>query len=138
MLRSSVVRRLAFGAALIGFVAPVARHRLRLPRPVTSVLAWQTPLSVALVLPRGRFRDAAVYGAQMWAYIAHYELPNDDHEALLRRVRIDYPIRIDRARTMNTKRYRSHVRRGRIGQGAPAPSRSQDCAGEGRVPRRSA
>ena len=97
MLRSSVVRRLAFGAALIGFVAPVVRHRLRLPRPVTSVLAWQTPLSVALVLPRGRFRDAAVYGAQMWAYIAHYELPNDDHEALLRRVRVDYPIRIDRA-----------------------------------------
>ena len=42
-------------------------------------------------------RSAAVYGAQMWAYVTHYELPNDDPEALLRRVHVDYPIRIDRA-----------------------------------------
>jgi len=96
-LRSArLVRRLAFGAALAGFAAPVVRRRLRLPPLVTSVLAWQTPLAVALVLPRTRTRDAAVYAAQMWAYIAHYELPNDDHEELLRRVRVDYPIAVDR------------------------------------------
>ena len=96
MSSARLVRRLAFGAALAGFVAPVVRRRLRLPPIVTSVLAWQTPLAVAIVLPRSRFRAAAVYAAQMWAYIAHYELPNDDHEALLERVRIDYPIAIDR------------------------------------------
>jgi hypothetical protein len=96
-LRSApLVRRLAFGAALTGLVAPLVRRRLSLPPPVTSALAWQTPLAVALVLPRSRLRGAAVYAAQMWAYVAHYELPNDDHEALLRRVRVDYPIAVDR------------------------------------------
>jgi membrane-associated phospholipid phosphatase len=33
----------------------------------------------------------------MWAYVAMYEMPNDDPEALRRRVRIDYPMAIDRA-----------------------------------------
>lgn len=64
---------------------------------MTSAVAWQTPLAVAVALPRSRFRDAAVYGAQMWAYVTHYELPNDDHESLRRRVHVDYPIAIDRA-----------------------------------------
>ena len=32
----------------------------------------------------------------MWAYIATYQMPNDDPSALERRVRIDYPVRIDR------------------------------------------
>jgi membrane-associated phospholipid phosphatase len=96
-LRSSRVRRVAFGAALVGFVAPVVRRRFAIPRPVTSVLAWQTPLAVSLVFPRTRVRDAAVYGAQMWAYIAHYEMPNDDPDELMRRVHVDYPIRVDRA-----------------------------------------
>jgi membrane-associated phospholipid phosphatase len=31
----------------------------------------------------------------MWAYIAHYEMPNDDPERLLSRLRVDYPIRAD-------------------------------------------
>jgi membrane-associated phospholipid phosphatase len=33
----------------------------------------------------------------MWAYIAAYEMPNDDPERLMARVRVDYPIVIDRA-----------------------------------------
>jgi len=33
---------------------------------------------------------------QMWAYLAGYEMPNDDPEALERRVRVAYPVRIDR------------------------------------------
>jgi membrane-associated phospholipid phosphatase len=33
---------------------------------------------------------------QMWAYIAHYEMPNDDPQALEARVHIDYPVRLDR------------------------------------------
>jgi hypothetical protein len=94
---SSFVRRLALGAALAGLAAPVVRRRVSLPPLVTSAVAWQAPLSVALVLRRSRFRDAAVYGAQMWAYLAQYELPNDDHEELVRRVHVRYPIAIDRA-----------------------------------------
>ena len=96
-MSARLVRRLAFGAALAGFVLPAARRRLSLPPAVTSVVAWQTPLSVAMVFPPSRARSAAVYAAQMWAYVTHYELPNDDPEALLRRVHVNYPIRIDRA-----------------------------------------
>jgi membrane-associated phospholipid phosphatase len=79
-------------AAVVGFVAPVLRRRIGMPPPVTSVVAWQAPLSVALSFPRTRARDALVYASQMWAYLVHYELPNDDPEALRRRVRVDYPI----------------------------------------------
>jgi membrane-associated phospholipid phosphatase len=68
-----------------------------LPKAVTSVLAWQAPVALRLALPRSRFRDAAVYAMQMWAYVAHYEMPNDDPDDLLARVRVEYPIKIDRA-----------------------------------------
>jgi membrane-associated phospholipid phosphatase len=33
----------------------------------------------------------------MWAYLTHYELPNDNPEDLARRVRVGYPISVDRA-----------------------------------------
>lgn len=36
-----------------------------------------------------------MYALQMWAYIAHYEMPNDDPDRLLARLRVDYPIRGD-------------------------------------------
>jgi PAP2 superfamily protein len=97
LLSARSARRLALGAALAGLAAPAVRRRLSLPRPLTSVLVIQAPLSLAVVLPPSRLRHAAVYGAQMWAYVTHYELPNDDPEALRRRVRVDYPIRLDRA-----------------------------------------
>ena len=32
----------------------------------------------------------------MWAYVATYEMPNDDPAALQRRVRVAYPVKIDR------------------------------------------
>lgn len=89
-------RRLALAATATGLAAPLVRHRLKLPRPVVSLLAWQAPVALALAFPRTRTRDAALYAAQMWAYVAHYEMPNDDPEALLRRVHVDYPIAVDR------------------------------------------
>jgi membrane-associated phospholipid phosphatase len=89
-------RRLALVAAAIGAAAPILRHRLELPKAVTSALVWQTPVWLALAFPRSRARDAALYGAQMWAYMAHYEMPNDDPDELLARVHVDYPIAIDR------------------------------------------
>ena len=95
--RRSTLRRVALAATLIGAAAPAVRHRLRLPRPVTSVLAWQAPLALALAVSRSRGRDAAIYALQMWAYVAHYELPNDKPDEILERLRVDYPIRIDRA-----------------------------------------
>lgn len=91
------LRRLALAAAAVGAATPVLRRRLSLPRPVTSVLSWQAPIAFAWALPRTRARDAAIYGLQMWAYIAHYEMPNDEPERLLARLRVGYPIRLDRA-----------------------------------------
>ena len=92
----TALRRLALVAAAIGAAAPPLRRRLDLPRPVTSVLAWQAPVALAWALPRTRGRDAAIYALQMWAYIAHYEMPNDDPDALFERLRVRYPISVDR------------------------------------------
>ena len=81
----------------VGVSAPLARHRLRLRTPVVTVLSYQAPAALVLATPRTRLRDAAVYALQMWAYYAHYDMPDDDPEAQLRRTRVGYPIRIDRA-----------------------------------------
>jgi membrane-associated phospholipid phosphatase len=89
-------RHLALIAAAVGAAAPVLRHHVRVPKPVVSALAWQTPFAIAVAFPRTRLRDAAIYGAQMWAYVAHYEMPNDDPEGLLARVRVNYPMAVDR------------------------------------------
>ena len=61
-----------------------------------SALSWQAPIALALARPRSPLRDAGIYALQMWAYIAHYEMPNDDPERLLSRVHVNYPIRGDR------------------------------------------
>jgi membrane-associated phospholipid phosphatase len=92
----SALRRLALAAAAVGAAAPLLRRRLNLPQAVTSVLAWEAPIAFAWALPRTRARDAAIYALQMWAYVAHYEMPNDDADRLLARVRVGYPIKVDR------------------------------------------
>jgi membrane-associated phospholipid phosphatase len=94
---SRALRTLAAGAVVAGVAAPLLRHRLKLPRPLVSALAWQAPYALTVAVPRTRVRDAGVYTLQMLAYLAHYEMPNDDPEALLRRLRVDYPIAVDRA-----------------------------------------
>jgi hypothetical protein len=94
---SRALRSLAVGAVAVGIAAPLLRHRLGLRKPLVSALAWQAPVSLALARPRTPLRDAGIYALQMWAYIAHYEMPNDDPEVLLERLKIDYPIRADRA-----------------------------------------
>jgi membrane-associated phospholipid phosphatase len=97
-LRSSrALRTVALGAVAAGLAAPLVRHRLKLKPAVVSALAWQTPVALALARPRSAWRDAGIYALQMWAYIAHYEMPNDDPERLLERLRVDYPIRADTA-----------------------------------------
>lgn len=94
---SSVLRTAALGCVAAGIAAPLVRHRLKLRPAVVSALAWQAPFALAVARPRTPLRDAGIYTLQMWAYMAHYEMPNDDPEALLRRLRVDYPIRVDRA-----------------------------------------
>jgi membrane-associated phospholipid phosphatase len=80
----------------VGIATPLLRHRLRLRPPVVTALSFQAPIALALATPRSRARDAGIYALQMWAYYAHYDMPDDDPDALLRRTRVDYPIRVDR------------------------------------------
>ncbi len=80
----------------VGVAAPKVRRRLNLPNGVALGAAALVPAAVYVAAPRGRARGAAVCLAQMWAYLAAYEMPNDDPQALRERAHVDYPIAIDR------------------------------------------
>lgn len=83
----------ALGAAI---VVPVMRRRWRVPAPATLAAAAAGPLSLAVLRPRTPARDVALFALQMWGFAMAHELPYDDPEALRRRLRIRYPIRVDR------------------------------------------
>jgi len=88
----------AAATALAGAVAvPLVRKRLRIPAGVTTAAVAAGPPALAVLRPRTRLRDAGLYAVQMWAFLMGHELPYDDPEALRRRLRVGYPIRIDRA-----------------------------------------
>lgn len=55
------------------------------------------PVALAVVTPRTPRRDVALFFLHMWAYLVAHELPYDDPERLRRRLRIRYPIVVDRA-----------------------------------------
>jgi membrane-associated phospholipid phosphatase len=78
-------------------VVPLLRRRLRVPAPVTVAACAAGPLAVAVLYPRSRKRDVALYAMQMWAFTMVHELPYDDPERLQRRLRMRYPIVVDRA-----------------------------------------
>ncbi|UGS37643.1 hypothetical protein DSM104329_04063 [Capillimicrobium parvum] len=90
------MKGVAWGIVAVGVAAPLARRRVRLRPPVVAGLAAAAPFALCVAVPRSRRRDVAVCVLQMWAYLSLYEMPNDDPEALERRVRIRYPVVIDR------------------------------------------
>jgi membrane-associated phospholipid phosphatase len=63
---------------------------------VVSALAWQAPIALVLATRPSRARAAAVYALQMWAYLAHYDMPDDDPDWIERRLQVRYPIVADR------------------------------------------
>src|SRR3954468_22750265 len=96
-LRSTrALRTLAWGAVAVGVATPLVRHRLRLRAPAGTALSGPRPAALALPARRSPVRDAGIYGLQMWAYFAHYDMPDDDPDALLRRLKVDYTVRCDR------------------------------------------
>lgn len=97
MRKGSVIKALAWGAVGAGIAAPLLRRRLNTPPAATIAVAAAAPIGLAVALPRSRARDIGVCVLQMWAYVAAYEMPNDDPEALELRVHIDYPAVADRA-----------------------------------------
>jgi membrane-associated phospholipid phosphatase len=81
----------------VGVLTPLVRHRLKLRPPVVSALTWPAPAALAFAQPRSPLRDAGIYALQMWAYFAQFDMPDDDPDALLRRLKVEYTIRCDRA-----------------------------------------
>src|ERR1700709_1954130 len=80
------------GAAI---ALPLVRKRLRIPGPVTLAVAASGPLAVAVLGPRTRKRDVALFAMQMWPFAVVQEMPYDDPERLRRRLYTRYPIEID-------------------------------------------
>lgn len=101
MRSSGALRAIAAAAVVAGFAAPLVRRhftdgKLGKRSAVVSAVSWQSPLAMALAVPPSRLRAAAIYALQMWAYIAHYDMPDDDEDLMLRRLKVRYPIVADR------------------------------------------
>ncbi len=84
---------LAYAAGIVAL--SYSRRRLRLPRPAMVPVVSTVPLAVAAALPRGRYQYAGTWIAYVWLFKVAWEIPYDKPEKLERRLRIDYPIRID-------------------------------------------
>lgn len=90
--------RAAAATAIVAAVAvPLVRRRRPVPATVTIASVAAAPVAIATLWPRSRVRDVFIYAAQMWAFITIHELPYDEPDRLRERLRIHYPIRIDRA-----------------------------------------
>jgi membrane-associated phospholipid phosphatase len=89
----------AGAATVIGasLAVPLLRRRLRIPAPVSAAVAYSGPLALAVLTPRSKKRDVAMFTLQMLAFTFVHEIPYDDPERLRARLRSRYPIRIDKA-----------------------------------------
>ncbi len=90
--------RVAAAAAVpvaVGLVA--ARRRIGIHPAITLTLGCVPPLGLAIALPKGRRRYAAVGAAYMHLFKLGWELPYDDREKLRSRLWIHQPIRFDTA-----------------------------------------
>ena len=77
--------------------APLVRKRYRIPHAATAAAVASAPLALAVLRPRTKKRDVAMFVLQMWAFTVLHELPYDDPDRLRERLSIRYPIRADRA-----------------------------------------
>jgi hypothetical protein len=94
---SRAIRATAWAVVAAGVAAPLIRRPAKLPPRVVIPTAAAAPFALGVATRRSRTRDVATCVLQMWAYIAAYQMPHDDPEALERRVHIDYPVRVDTA-----------------------------------------
>jgi membrane-associated phospholipid phosphatase len=63
---------------------------------VTVAATAAGPFALAVLVPRTRARDAGLFALQMWAFTVIHELPYDDPDGLRARLRVRYPIAVDR------------------------------------------
>jgi membrane-associated phospholipid phosphatase len=85
------------GSLAAAATLPLVRKRLRIPPPVTTAAVASAPFALAVLRPRTRARDAGIFALQMWAFTVVHELPYDDPERLRERLKVRYPIQVDRA-----------------------------------------
>jgi PAP2 superfamily len=90
------MRATAWGVVAAGVLAPLVRKRVKAPPLLMQTMAFAAPVGLCVAVRRSRTRDVATCCLQMWAYVAAYKSPHDDPELQAGRVRIDYPIAIDR------------------------------------------
>jgi membrane-associated phospholipid phosphatase len=113
------VRAGATGLLAAAVAVPLLRRRLRIPAPLTVAACAGGPLALAVLFPRSKKRDVALYAMQMWAFIMVHEIPFDDPERLRSRLRSRYPIVSDRllggGKLPNTRLQRRLARLPRVG-----------------------
>jgi len=90
------IRVAAWALVAAGVAAPALRKRLKLPPAAVLGISGAAPVALCVATPRSRARDATVCFLNMWAYLAAYEIPNDDPRRLAERVHVRYPIAVDR------------------------------------------
>jgi membrane-associated phospholipid phosphatase len=90
------LRGAATVAIVASFAVPLLRRRRPVPTSLTVVAVASGPFAIAVLRPRSRLRDALIFASQMWAFIMVHELPYDEPEKLRARLRVKYPIAIDR------------------------------------------
>ncbi|MCE3266326.1 MAG: hypothetical protein K0S15_1035 [Solirubrobacterales bacterium] len=90
-----MVRAVAGGALAAALAMPLVRNRMRVPPAVTVAAVVSGPPALAILRPRTRTRDAALYVLQMWAFLHCKDLPHDDPDALRERLRVTYPAKAD-------------------------------------------
>jgi membrane-associated phospholipid phosphatase len=73
----------AIGAAI---ATPLLRKRLHIPAPLTIAACAAGPLAVAVIRPRSKKRDVALFALQMWGFIMVHEIPFDQPERLRARL----------------------------------------------------
>jgi len=98
---------------------PLLRRRLRIPAGATVAACAAGPLALAVLQPRSKRRDVALFALQMWAFTVAHELPYDDPDRLRERLHVRYPIRVDRliggGKLPNARLQRAFSRLPRVG-----------------------
>jgi membrane-associated phospholipid phosphatase len=91
-----VVRAAATATIAAAFAVPLLRRRLSIPPAATLASVAAGPLAIAVLRPRTKQRDALIYAMQMWGFLHVKDLAYDDPDALRRRLKVRYPIVVDR------------------------------------------
>lgn len=86
----------AAAALAAAFAVPLMRKKRGIHPAVTTAAMAAGPPALAVLRPRTKLRDAGMYALQMWMFVLGHELPYDDSDRAESRLRVGYPIRVDR------------------------------------------